>query len=181
MKNIKKFIQERFNKAIELKEMFKSLENKEWNSLTVLLELNVQISHIYNVLNSSVDIDEDGRHINNIGDEISDILLQLLYLSYLEDIDFNIVDKYKDYTYDKLEGLSVVFGQLTEILLEKYDYRFTKPRPGFETPKDFITDRIIKMFIIVANIADKYSIDIIKEFDLMYEDATDFIKESIGE
>ena len=164
MKNIKKFIDTKLNKAVSLKEQFKVLEEKDWNSLTVLLELNIQIS----------------REIDNLADEISDVLLQLSYLSYLEKIDFSSLDDYQDYTYDKLEGLTVLFGQLTEVFLEDYHYRFAKSRPGFATHKKFITDRLIKMFIIVSNLADKYNINILTEFDNMYDDAMNFIKKSTG-
>lgn len=180
MKNIKKFIDTKIEKAVSLKEQFKVLEKKDWDSLTVLLELNIQLSHLYNVLNSNEAINEEGRVIDNLGDEISDVLLQLSYLSYLEKIDFSSLDNYQDYTYDKLEGLSILFGQLTEVFLEDYEYRFAKSRPGFATHKEFITDRLIKMFIITSNIADKYNINILSEFDHMYEDATNFIKNSIG-
>lgn len=180
MKNIKKFIDTKLSKAVSLKEQFKVLEKKDWDSLTVLLELNIQLSHLYNVLNSNDAINEQGREIDNLGDEISDVLLQLSYLSYLEKIDFSSLDNYQNYTYDKLEGISVLFGQLTEAFLEDYDYRFAKSRPGYSTNKEFITDRIIKMFIIVSNLADKYNINILSEFDTMYDDATNFIKQSIG-
>ena len=180
MKNIKKFIDTKLNKAVSLKEQFKVLEEKDWNSLTVLLELNIQISHLYNVLNNNEAINEEGREIDNLADEISDVLLQLSYLSYLEKIDFSSLDDYQDYTYDKLEGLTVLFGQLTEVFLEDYHYRFAKSRPGFATHKKFITDRLIKMFISVSNLADKYNINILTEFDNMYDDAMNFIKKSTG-
>ena len=181
MKNIKSFINNKLSKAVSLKEQFKVLEKKDWDSLTVLLELNIQLSHLYNVFTSSDAINEEGRVFDNLGDEISDVLLQLSYLSYLEKIDFSTLDNYQNYTYDKIEGLSILFGQLTEVFLEDYEYRFVKSRPGFNTHKDFITDRIIKMFLIVSNLADKYNIDILNEFDTMYEDATNFIKKSVEE
>lgn len=179
MKYIHEFIRTNYPKAIELKKKFKIIEKREWNSITVLAELNVQLSHLYNALYPSEEINETGRNISNIGDEISDALLQLSYLAYLEKINLSNIKKYEDYTYDQITGLSVLLGQLTERILEKYKYRFDKNRPGFATPKAFIEDRILKMYAIIDNYAVKKGIDINKEFKDMYEDATSFITKKI--
>ncbi len=179
MKNIHEFIKTNYPKAIELKKKFRIIEQKEWNSITVIAELNVQLSHLYNALYPAEEINETGRNISNIGDEISDILLQLSYLAYLEKININNIKKYEDYTYDQITGLSVLLGQLTERILEKFKYRFDKNRPGFATPKAFIEDRILKMYAIIDNYAVKKGIDINKEFKDMYEDATSFITKKI--
>lgn len=162
-------------KAISIKEKFKVLEKNDWNSLTVLLELNVQIGHLINVINDDIEIKEDGRMIDNIGDEISDVLLQLSYLSYIENIKFDNLEQYQDYKYDKIQGLCVLGGQLTETLMEKYEYRFDKPRVGFDSLDEFIKDRITKMIIICLNVGTKYNLDMIKEFNDMCESAMNFI------
>lgn len=44
-----RFIDEFYNDAITLKEKFKITESKEWNVITVLLELSVQIGHIFDI------------------------------------------------------------------------------------------------------------------------------------
>lgn len=176
MDNFKNFLNTSFDKAINLKIAFKKLEEKEWDSITVLNELNVQLGHVYNIYNHDQEITENHRLINNLGDELSDVLLQLSYLSYLEKIDFNNLEKYSNYSYSKIDGLSILFGQLTESLLEKYDYRFKKQHDNFPNVDDFIKDRIIKMFLIVFNIGEKENIDLIKEFDDMYIDASNFIE-----
>ena len=181
MKHIQEYINTNYQKAIELKKKFRIIEQKEWDSITVLAELTVQLSHLYNALYPSEEINEEGRNISNIGDEISDVLLQLSYLAYLEKININNIKKYENYSYDQITGLSVLLGQLTERILEKYNYRFDKNRPGFATPKAFIEDRILKMFVIIDNYAVKKNIDINKEFNEMYEDATSFISKKINE
>ena len=181
MKYIHEFLKTNYPKAIELKKKFKIIETKEWDSITVLAELNVQLNHLYNVLYPSEEINEVGRNISHIGDEISDVLLQLSYLAYLEKINLSNIKKYEDYTYDQITGLSVLLGQLTERILEKYEYRFDKNRPGFATAKAFIEDRILKMFAIIDNYAVKKNIDINKEFNDMYDDATSFITKKISE
>lgn len=175
MNDFKKFIDSEYTKALDLNEQFKLLDNKDWQSLTVLLELNIQIGHIYNVLNHDTEIIEEKRIINNMGDELSDVLFQLCTLTDLEGISLEDATKYVDYDYGKLDGLSIILGQLTESLLEKYGYRFTKERYGFKTIDEFIKDRIIKMFLIILNIATQYKLNMIEEFEKMYEDATAFI------
>ncbi|MGN1337213.1 MAG: hypothetical protein ACI4WW_01935 [Candidatus Coprovivens sp.] len=163
-------------KALELKDKFKVLEKNDWNSITVMNELIVQIGHVFNVLNHNDFIDEIGRTwIKNMGDELSDILLQLSTLAKLENIEFDL-DNYKDYCYDNLDGLIVLSGQLSEAILEKNNYRFNKPRKTFNNIDDFIKDRIIKLMLIVFNYSINNNIDINKEFILMYEDASNFIE-----
>lgn len=44
-----RFIDECYNDAITLKEKFKITESKEWDAITVLLELGVQIGHIFDI------------------------------------------------------------------------------------------------------------------------------------
>ena len=173
------FFEHCLKKAISLKEEFKVLEKNDWNSLTVLLELNVQIGHLINVLHDDIEIKEEGRMIDNIGDEISDVLLQLSYLSYLEKVEFDDIAKYEDYKYDKVEGLSVLSGQLTETLMEKYEYRFDKPRVGFDSLESFIKDRIVKMIIIALNVGTKHNLDMIKEFNDMCDNALEFIASKV--
>lgn len=170
------YINNNHDKALELKDKFKLLENKEWDSITVINELIVQIGHVFNVLNHNDYIDEIGRTwITNMGDELSDILLQLSTLANLEKVEFNL-DKYKDYNYDNVDGLIVLTGQLSEAILEKNNYRFNKKRETFNSIDEFISDRIIKLMLIVFNYSKNNNIDINKEFMLMYEDASNFIE-----
>lgn len=180
MNNFVEFIQKNYNKAIALKENFKKIENKKWDSLTVLLELIVQIGHCINVLNPDKAINENNRHINNLNDELSDILLQLSYFSYLENIEFTNLEEYENYNYNNINGLVVLLGQTAEALLEKTEYRFDKPRSGFNSKQDFIKDRLIKMFLIVFNFADTNQININEEFQKMIIDANDFVERKIS-
>ena len=180
MNELNDFLKNRFNKAVELKEKFKVLEKKEWDAFAVLLELGVQIGHVYNVFNKDQQIIEENRPITNLGDELSDILLQLIYLVHIEDITIDNLSFYKDYSYTNLSSLSILYGQLSESFLEKKEYRFQKPRSCFYTIDDFIKDRIIKMLLIIFNYAKINHLNMIKEFDEMYEDATNFIKRKLS-
>ena len=181
MKTIEEFMKTRFTKAIELKKQFRVLEQREWDETTVLKELTIQISHLYNVVYSDPAVTEVGRNIHDQGDEISDVLLQLSYLAYIENVDVNKISDYEDYTYNQLHGINILLGQLIECILEKNKYRFEKNRPGFNTPDEFIADRILKMFVLISNYAEANLININKEFDRMYEDATSFIARKTNE
>lgn len=175
MNKLNVFVKENYKMAIGLKENFIQLEKNDWDSMTVLTELYVQIGHLYNVLNDHKSIVEQGRKIDNLGDEISDVLLQLSYLAYLEKVDFKKASTYAKFPYDEIDGLSVLGGQLTEAIMEKYEYRFDKPREGFKSIDDFIKDRIIKMMVIALNIGTRNGIDLISEFKEMCSDANKFI------
>lgn len=74
------FLENCFDNAIKLKERFKITEKKEWNSLIVILELNIQIGHYTSLLSNNEYTTEKGRKISDKADELSDILLQLCAL-----------------------------------------------------------------------------------------------------
>jgi NTP pyrophosphatase (non-canonical NTP hydrolase) len=181
MKKIEEFFQTNYPKAIELKKQFRVLEKKEWDETTVLAELTIQVSHLYNVIFSDPAVNEIGRNIHDLGDEISDVLLQLSYLAYVENVDVTKINNYEAYNYNKLSGVNILLGQLIECILEKNEYRFDKNRPGFNKPEEFIEDRILKLFKLVSNFAESNLIDINTEFEKMYEDATSFISKKVNE
>ncbi len=174
MEDVKiKFIDECYNEAIELKEGFKKTENKKWNIMTVLLELGVQIGHIFDIKCNNSDVKEPMRNINNLGDEISDVLLQTMYLGYLEDVDFK---KNIDFKYSEIDGIVALYGQLVETVMEEESYRFKKERVGFESRLDFINDRILRIYLLTINYAIECNIDVITEFKKMKDNAEEFLK-----
>lgn len=174
MENLKiKFIDECYSEAIKLKEKFKITESKEWDVNTVLLELGVQIGHIYDIKCNNANVKEQKRNINNLGDEISDVLLQTMYLGYLEKVDFK---KKVDFEYSEIDGIVALYGQLVETVMEETSYRFKKKRVGFKTRLDFIKDRILRIYLLTINYAEENNIDVISEFKKMKEDAEEFLK-----
>lgn len=175
MNDLNKFMQEHFENAIMLKIGFKKTEKREWEKLTVLNELYVQLGHLFYIFHSNDFITEEGRKIDNLGDEISDVLLQSLYLSYLQGIDLRKI-RFSHQPNATLEDIPVLVGQLTEALMESEDYRFRKDRVGFQNLNDFIIDRIVKILLVVCKIADDNNIDLIKEFYAMIADATNFLE-----
>lgn len=180
MNNLEAFVQLHYENAIQLKEQFKAIEDKPWDSLTVFTELNVQIGHIFTVIKESQGLIEEGRAINNLGDEISDVLLQLSYLAHLEKVSFDDASKYDSDPYSEVEGLAILGGELGEALLEKNGYRFKKPRQGFDTIDDFIKNRIKRMMAIALKLGNKANLDLGLEFGLMCADATHFVSTKVG-
>lgn len=168
-----KFIDECYNDAVELKNKFKITEEKEWNIITVLLELGVQIGHVCDIECNNIELKEPMRKINNLGDEISDVLLQTIYLGYLENVDFKKKIEFKS---SEIDGIVVLYGQLAETIMEEESYRFKKDRYGFDTRIDFIRDRILKIYLLTINYAERNNINIINEFKIMKNDAERFLK-----
>lgn len=117
-----------------------------------------------------------GRKIDNRKDEISDILLQLCALCERlniakEQIVFN---KYNYKTQeDTAINLVILCGQLTETIMEEEKYRHKKKRVGFINNKEFIIDRISRMFSIIFSNPD--SKEYIDSFDNMICNAENFL------
>lgn len=168
-----RFIDECYNDAITLKENFKITESKEWDIITVILELGVQIGHIFDIKCNNDDLKEPMRNINNLGDEMSDVLLQTMYLGYLEKVNFK---EKIDFEYSDINGIIVLYGQLVETVMEETNYRFKKERAEFNTRLDFIKDRILKIYLLTINYAKKNNINVIEEFKKMKKDAEGFLK-----
>ena len=180
MKDIISFLDNYYEKAIKLSEDFIITRSCNWNPLLILNELSIQIGHIYNVVYKNEIVSEKNRDFNNLGDELSDVFLQLIALADSMNIDLYNIKNKKMFKEDDWLSLPILFGQLNEAIMEKYDYRFSKPRVGFTTIDDFIEDRIFKMFIITYFIAKKYQLNIEKEFSLMLEDANEFLNKFIN-
>lgn len=176
MDEIIKFLDKHYENAIRLVNAFNATKEKEWDSLLYLNELYVQVGHVYNVLYSNDNVNEEDRKIDNLGDELSDILLQLINLANVLDINMYDIKNMEDYSYDQLNGIPILLGQLTEVVMEMNGYRFGKERKGFDSHFDFAKDRIFKTFIITFNISKQYNLNMIKEFDDMIEDATGFLE-----
>ena len=175
MKEIIKFLDVHYNNALKLVSDFDITKNKKWDPQIYLNELYVQLGHVYNVLFSNENVNEYKRKIDNLGDELSDVLLQLINLARVLNIDMYEIKNYDNYKYDDLSGLTILLGQLTEAVMEIYECRFKKNRANFNTSYDFVKDRLFKLFIITYNISEKYNLDMIKEFDDMLKDANGFL------
>lgn len=173
-----------FDNAIKLKERFKFIEEKNWDALTIMNEFIIQLGH-YSMLVSGQDIaKEEGRNIVDHADELSDILLQsCAFCNFIKIRKEDIIFKEMKCQDEKIAVMNItsLAGQIIETLLEEDGYRFKKPRKGFFNKKDFIVDKITKIFSIIFSIIEYRGIDIIKEFNSMCENANNFIDKRISQ
>lgn len=175
MENVIKFLDIHYQNALKLVSDFDITKENDWNTKDYLNELYVQLGHVYNVLFSDNNVNEEKRKIDNLGDELSDVLLQLINLSRILNINMYDIKNYDSYNYNEVSGLSILLGQLTEAIMEMNQCRFKKDRFGFNSSYEFVKDRLLKLFIITYNIADKYNLNMIKEFNDMLIDANNFL------
>ena len=164
MEIIIKFLDIHYQNALKLVSDFDITKENDWNTKDYLNELYVQLGHVYNVLFSDHNVNEENRKIDNLGDELSDVLLQLINLARILNINMYDIKNLDSYNYDEVSGLSILLGQVTEAIMEMNQCRFKKDRSGFNSSYEFVKDRLLKMFMITYNIAEKYNLDMIKEF-----------------
>ena len=168
------FLNNNYKNAVDLSNKFKKTRILDWTALDILNELSVQISHVFNIFYK--DCSEKNRKINNLGDELSDVILQLIALSDL--IKINLYDFQDEdlISSSNIEDLTVLFGQLVEANMEINNKRFYKKREDYESHEDFIISIITKMMSIVFNVAQTHNLDLNQEFNDMYKDASGFLK-----
>ncbi len=162
-----------FEESLKLKKRFKITEKKDWQSLDIMNELSVQVGHVLTVVNNSTLL-ENGRKIDDLGDEVSDIIFQLILLSHSLGISVEFFKKL-NMTENDIDSFLIVFGQCNECLLETNGLRFSKPRLGFENSEDFIAFKINQMFEIIFNFCDLRKINIDVEYNKMLIDANNFL------
>ena len=179
MMSINDFIAKYYIKSVELKEKFKITENKEWDGLTVLNELQVQLGHVSHLISTNKSYGERERNITNIGDELSDVLLQIFSYSTKLNIDIRIIkfeDKLIEETVENsIINLLTILGQLSEITLEYEGFRHYKIRYGFPKVEQYILNLFENFFQIVFSIINILGIDIDKEYNNMLIDANKFL------
>lgn len=124
MKDIIKFLDVHYKSALKLVSDFDITKNKAWNPQIYLNELYVQLGHVYNVLFANENVNENKRKIDNLGDELSDVLLQLINLAKIMNINMYDIKDYKDFKYDNINGITILLGQLTEAVMEINECRF---------------------------------------------------------
>ncbi len=176
---INEFISKYYTDSITLKEKFKITEKKEWNSLTVLNELQVQIGHVAYIISPNKSYGEKGRNISEIGDEISDVILQLFSYATKIKIDIRKIQFNEEINNDTINNniitLLTIIGQLNEITLEKEKYRHYKIRYGFPKVEQYITSLLKYFFQIIFSIIEQLNINIDKEYKKMLNDANRFL------
>ncbi len=180
MENIKAFLKENYDEAIKLKERFKITENKEWDAITILAELNVQLGHFSYLISKQKNYGENGRNINDLGDELSDVILQLISLCWKLDLDFKNYDY--NYKYIRFENVAeailsfnTIYGQISEKVLEIKNYRHYKIRYGYAKEEYFLYFNIARLFEIIFSVACDLDLKMFNEFKKMILDASKFL------
>ena len=170
------FLDNYYQKALQLSADFGITRDFDWTPLLILNELSVQVGHIYNIAYRNPSIDEPKRTFDNMGDELSDVFLQLITLADSLHLDLYHIKDLPSIAEDSWFALPVLLGQLNEAVMEKCGYRFSKPRVGFNTTDQFIEDRILRLFVVSYRIAQKYQLSIDHEFQMMLDDANNFLE-----
>ena len=173
------FIENCYDNAIELKRKFRITQEKEWDAMVITNELVVQLGHYSYIICKSQYTRENGRKINNVGDELSDILLQLCALCGKLNIDKKSINEIKPTLKSNVDAtlqLVTLIGQITEAIMELEKYRHNKERCGYNNKKEFIIDRICKCFSIIFWIAGNEKINMILEYKKMERNAMRFLK-----
>ncbi len=176
MNRVQLFVDQFYDQAICLSNAFSITREHDWNALIILNELSVQLGQIYNIMYDNEVVGERNRKFCNLGDELSDVLLQLLSLydcMYSDPI--RIQSEFREIHW---MSLPILLGQLNEAVMEKYGYRFNKPREGFEKLDDFIQHRIFLLLSIVFQIAAFHGLDMSFEFSEMILDANNFLNQN---
>ena len=168
------FLDNNYKNAVDLSNKFKKTRILDWTALDILNELSVQISHVFNIFYKNYS--EKNRKINNLGDELSDVILQLIALSDLIKINLYSFQEEDLISSSNIEDLTVLFGQLVEANMEINNKRFYKKREDYESHEEFIISIITKMMSIVFNVAKIHNLDLDQEFNDMYKDASGFLK-----
>ena len=169
------FLNKFYKPALHLSEAFSTTREKDWGPLIILNELGVQIGQIYNIIYRNDVVSEQGRVFNNLGDELSDVLLQLMALANSMNINFFAIKDFQEVFEFNWMSLPIIFGQLNESIMEKYGYRFLKPRKGFDSIDSFIQHCIFLLFTISFQIASFHGLNMETEFQNMILDANGFL------
>ncbi len=178
--NIKDFINNNYKNAINLKKAFQITENSPWDATTVLLELIVQLGHISLIVENNNSVYEIGRKISDLGDEISDVFLQTFALCWK--LDINLLETFNEEDCgSSINDMLSIVGQITETVMEKYDFRHKKNREGFDNIDDFLIYKINCLFNVVFNFGLCYNLNMQSEFERMLNNAHNFLRNYKGE
>ena len=175
--DIKNFIILRTPQSIALESQFSKIKKNKWDdSMVIIAELNVQLGQLFSIFETTEDLEPE-RKFQDIGDELSDILLSLLYLSSLEKMSGFDIIIYKSLENTDLRGLSVVLGKLSEAILEKKGYRFQRNHGNFPDLQSYIISLISLMYLIIFAYANENNIDLNYEFQKMIDSAQNFVEQ----
>ena len=184
---MKQFVED----IIKLRRYFKITESKKWDFYKGVNELIVQIGHLGIALHSKFktedfeEVREKGRIIENIADELSDCLLQvvplMLSVGFSEKEVLDVIQKRRvsisqtpvQVQYQKL---IIIASQLVESSMKIFTIRFAKKRDDYYTSEEsFIRDRLSQFLVCLLDLYTFFEIDIYQSFYDMREEAENFL------
>ncbi|MGE7983654.1 hypothetical protein [Solibacillus sp. NPDC093137] len=187
---ILKTLENTYDSAINLKKAFAEIDEKKWTSNVFCQEIMLQLSHLQSVYYTEEMqfILEDNRSLTNLNDEISDLYLQILnlaniYFSYPE-LEKEIIELYESTPSNMLSSqyivaLSIILGQINEsvMILTKYRFKLNRSTLYGAEETDYLKQKISEFIIILFHLAEGLKIDINDSFFIMFNDASNFLKE----
>lgn len=169
--------------SIRLKKSFSTLNGNNWTIHTYYAELCIQLGHFVYLNNKELNVRElvreKFRNLDNIGDEICDILLQIFYL--LDEHDMQINETLEctvilnNQEFDNISDiLTVHITQLGDAILR---YDTSKPDMGRnkEEEKEMILHHFYNIVYLLFTFAERNEIDLFAEYDAMIKDANHYI------
>jgi len=179
--------------VIQLRKFFRITESKRWDFQKGVNELVVQLGHLGLVMHREKDkegfnqVNESGRTIDKIDDELCDCLLQIIPLMMcvnfskkeVENVIFSEGRKFIDII-PKVEYTKMVIltAQLLESAMKINATRFASSRDSsYVSEENFMKDRTLKILDCLLKLFSYYKINISSAFYQMYEDATQFLSQ----
>lgn len=173
-----KFVQELLSEARRLRGRFAETAPRAWNAATAGAELAVQLGHLALCLlrqrgTDVSDLEDPGRPINNIGDELADVVLaglSVMVLAGSEPAPEQPVERIEGDEIDAFLRLLVVAGWVAEAGLVVQGYRHC---PVGSPPS--IADAGSAMLASCEELAGRLGLDLPAEFRAMAADADEFL------
>lgn len=169
----------------DLRQRFAVTAPRSWTALTAGGELAVQIGHLAQCLLRTLDasaadmVAESGRPIQQIGDELADVLLQVFSILVLRGDQppmLEILPQRADTQPSWLISfltLIAASGQLIEELLVSEGFRHTRENQG---GAPYISARCATIIANSAQLASDHQVDLMQDFREMAVDAAQFVQ-----
>jgi hypothetical protein len=163
-------------KTYSLIKRFDYVNKTRWNKNDIWQEFQVQLGHyvfLQMAIDSQICLAEPFRKIKNIGDEYADLLFQAFSFVLYAQISTNsyqiFIDMKSVSVTESLYMLISLSGQICDYLLRSNKKK--EPLLSSEDDIIFLNERILMIILLLFSLAEKQSIDLLKEYDKMLIDA----------
>lgn len=177
------------DEAVDLRKRFAVTESKKWDLTKGVSELVVQVGHLglaLELIETDSEIEEIGRNIHNVEDELSDCLFQIILVLLCigipkDEISDTISSTFaKQMTTDQqltYNSAVVLSSQMVESLMKINGIRFASKRDlKYDDELAFLKDRSTLMLSHIVSLYKLCSINLTRSFMNMKEDAVSFLR-----